>query len=56
MLIIESTNSITFTYVSRAKKLSQVARIDTCDKFFSILFDIVKVNNYDNISIKAIIR
>ena len=49
MLIIESTKSITFIYVSRVKKLSRVARIDKCDKSFSILFDIVEANNYDNI-------
>ena len=49
MLIIESIEFTTFTYVSRTKKLSRVARIDKCDKSFSILFDIIKANNYDNI-------
>ena len=47
MLIIESTKSITFAYVNRAKKLSRVARIDKCDESFFILFDIIKINNYD---------
>ena len=49
MLIIELIKSITFTYVSRAKKLSRVARIDKCDESFSILFDVIKINNYNNI-------
>ena len=56
MLIIELIKFITFIYVNRIKKLSRVAYIDIYDKFFFILFDIEKANNYDNISIEAIIR
>ena len=49
MLIIESTESTTFIYVNYIKKLSRVARINKCDESFSILFDIVEANNYNNI-------
>ena len=47
MQIVELIKSIFFTYVNYIKKLSRVARIDTCDKSFVILFDIVKANNYN---------
>ena len=56
MLIIESIKFIIFAYVNRIKKLSRVAYIDICDEFFSILSNVVEVNNCDNISIEAIIR
>ena len=56
MLIIESTKSTTFTYINRIKKLSFIAYIDIYDEFFSILSNIVKANNYDNIWIEAITR
>ena len=56
MLIIKSIKFTTFTYINRIKKLSRVAYIDTCDESFSILFDIIDINNYDNISIEAITR
>ena len=49
MLIIESIKFTLFIYVNRVKKLSRVARIDKYDRFFSILFNVIKANNYDNI-------
>ena len=56
MLIIELIKFTTFAYVNYIKKLSRVARINTCDEFFFILFDIIEVNNYDNILIEPIIE
>ena len=56
MLIIELIKFTTFIYVNRIKKLSRVAYIDTCDELFFILSNIVEANNYNNISIEAIIR
>ena len=49
MLIVESTKSTTFTCINYTKKLSRVIRIDKCDESFSTLFDVVEVNNYNNI-------
>ena len=56
MLIIELIKFTFFIYVNRIKKLSRVAYIDIYNKSFSILFNIVEANNYNNISIEAIIR